>query len=86
MSDDEIPTLTSVVRLGNRDGQETDAGLDELRAQIVAATEFLTDELVTTLTAELADELKERLRVRLRTELPKVMADVLKDYFNVDSH
>ncbi len=86
MSDDDIPTLTSVVRRGNRDSGESDAGLDELRAQIVAATETLADDLLDDVAAELVDELKARLRTRLRAELPKVMADVLKDYFDVDSH
>lgn len=81
MSDDEIPTLTQVVKLGKNRANADDDDLAELREQLVTAVQRVSEEI----SADLTREFSASLDARLRDRLPEVVADVLKDYFDIDS-
>lgn len=97
MVDDDIPTLTSVIRRGmvktpKSDDHEpasepdsTDSGLEDLEARLSGAGCKLAQTVVRETLADFESALLSRIEKRLANELPAVLNDVLLEYFEIDS-
>lgn len=96
MVDDDIPTLTSVIRRGKviKSGTEdsesaptsgsADSGLEDLEALLSGAGCKLAQNVVRETLADFETELLRRIEQRLANELPAVLNDVLLEYFEID--